>query len=74
MLELIRKVIRDFNYNVIAEIESLDYHNLILIVEQDQQLILRAVIILYNDLLLSIVLSPQKGELIPFAEMGLKVP
>lgn len=74
MLEFIRKMIRDLNNNIIADIQPLDNHYLILIVEQYQQLIMRTVIILHNDLLLCIILSPQKGELVPIVKMRLKVP
>lgn len=74
MLKFVRKVIGDLNNNIIAEIQPLDNHYLILIIEQYQQLIMRTVIILHNDLLLCIILSPQKGELVPFAKMRLKVP
>lgn len=74
MLELVRKVICDLNDNVIAEIESFYNHNIIFIVEQDEELIMRAVVILNYDLFFRIVLRPQEWKLEPFIKMCLKVP
>lgn len=74
MLEFVREMIRDLNQYIIAEIEALDYDNLVFVVQQDHELIMRAVIILYDYLLLSVILRPEEGELVTLAEMRLKIP
>ena len=73
MFELVRKVVCDLNDDVIAEIESLDYHYFVFVVEQDEEFIMRTVVILNDYLLLRIVLRPKEGKFESSTKMRLKV-